>query len=120
MAQIPVSMQVTIYPRNKSVPPYPATIVGYAWLTGVGVGGGPMPGGPGSPAHPDQGLPGSQPGVEHPIVLPPVDKPPPVNESGMEITLTVKEAPATGGWGLNLDEGWYYAPGPSEAGPKRR
>jgi len=107
MAQVPVSMQVTIYPRDKSVKPYPATIVGYAWITGLGVGGGPMPGGP-SDAHP-----------EHPIVLPPIEQPPPVQEGGGGITITVKQAPAAGGWGLNLDEGWYYAPGPGSPGPKR-
>jgi hypothetical protein len=123
MAQVPVSMQVTIYPRDKSVKPYPATIVGYAWITGLEVGGGPMPGGGGDPAHPDQGLPGhgSTPGTPtHPIVLPPVEQPPPVEESGVGITITVKAAPPSGGWGLNLDEGWYYSPGTGQAGPKRR
>jgi len=120
MSQVPVSMQVVVYPRDKSVKPYPATIVGYAWITGLAPGGGPMPGGPGAPPRPDHTLPGDLPHPEHPIVLPPIDKPPPVNESGVEITLTVKEAPANGGWGMNLDEGWYYAPGPTEAGPKRR
>jgi hypothetical protein len=120
MAQVPVSMQVTIYPRDKSVKPYPATIVGYAWLTGVGVGGGPMPGGGGDPPHIDHTLPGDQPGISHPIVLPPVDVPPPVNEAGGSITITIKEAPPSGGWGLNLDEGWYYSPGTGQAGPKRR
>jgi hypothetical protein len=121
MAQVPISMQVVVYPRDKSVKPYPATIVGYAWTTGLAPGGGPMPGGPGAPPRPDHTLPGDLPHPEHPIVLPPIDKPPPVSEGpGMEITLTVKQAPAEGGWGLNLDEGWYYNPGPGEAGPKSR
>jgi hypothetical protein len=97
-------MQVMIYPRDKSVKPYPATIVGAAWITGLSVGGGPMPGGD---AHP-----------EHPIVLPPVDQPPPV-DPGPNITITVKEAPANGGWGANSDEGWYWTPGPGQAGPKK-
>lgn len=64
-----------------------ATMVGMASLTGLGVGGGPMPPvgiwpSPGHPAHPiapggpPPGLwPGGHP--EHPIVLPP-DKPPEV------------------------------------------
>jgi len=38
----------------------------------------------------------------------------------MEITLTVKKAPDSGGWGINTDEGWYYAPGATQPGPKRR
>jgi hypothetical protein len=106
MAQVPVSMQVVVYPRDKSVKPYPATICGYAWITGLSVGGGPSPGGD---AHP-----------EHPIVLPPVDQPPPVDTGGGgSITITVKEAPASGGWGVNTDEGWYWTPGPGQAGPKK-
>jgi len=109
MSQVPVSMQVIIYPRDKSIDPYPATIVGYAWITGLQVGGGPMPGGRPGDAHP-----------EHPIVLPPIEEPPPVEETGVGITITVKKAPESGGWGCNLDEGWYYAPGAGQAGPKRR
>jgi hypothetical protein len=35
MAQVPVSMQVVVYPRDKSVKPYPATICGFAWITGL-------------------------------------------------------------------------------------
>jgi len=104
MAQVPVSMQVVIYPRDKSVKPYPATLVGYAWLTGL---------------HPDVSPPGAQPHPEHPIVLPPVEQPPPVQEGGGGITITVKQAPASGGGGLNLDEGWYWTPAPGQAGPKR-
>jgi hypothetical protein len=69
----------------------PVTFVGYMHYTDVGVGGGPMPGGP-FPSHPiapggpvpplgtwggrppnyvDIGLPGPQPHPEHPIVIPP-------------------------------------------------
>jgi hypothetical protein len=121
MAQVPVSMQVTIYPRDKSVKPYPATIVGYAWITGLAPGGGPMPGGPGD-AHPDHTLPGDLPHPAHPIVLPPIDLPPPV-DPGIDqpggFTITVKPAPQGGGWGINTEEGWYYKPGPHSAGPKR-
>ena len=125
MAQVPVSMQVVIYPRDKSVKPYPATVVGYAWLSNVGVGGAPMPGGPDAPPagagpHPEHPIyPGASP--EHPIVLPPVDQPPPVDTGGggASITITVKQAPASGGWGVNTDEGWYWTPGPGQAGPKK-
>jgi hypothetical protein len=105
MAQVPVSMQVVVYPRDKSVKPYPATLVGYAWITGLAPGGGPMPGG--------------EPHPEHPIVLPPVDQPPPIPE-GPQIAVIVKDAPESGGWGFAKDEGWYYSPGASGAGPKRR
>ena len=107
MAQVPVSMQVVVYPRNKTVAPYPATLVGYAWITGLEVGGGPMPGGPppGEPAHP--------------IELPPVTEPPPVQDDG-KIAVIIKPAPEGGGWGFAAQQGWYYAPGAGGAGPKRR
>lgn len=97
MAMVPVSMQVVIYPRNKTVAPYPATIVGYAWLTGLSVGGGP---------------------VEPPEQLPPIDPGPPV-DNNLNIAVIVKEAPKSGGWGFAADEGWFYAPGPTQPGPKR-
>ena len=83
------------------------TITGIAALSGLGVGGGPMPGGgggspshpiywppypdqglpgnqpypdqglPGSQPHPDQGLPGEQPRPSFPIYLPPGSTVPP-------------------------------------------
>ena len=75
MAAVPVSMQVIIYPKNKTVAPYPATIVGYAWITGLGVDVSPpdqqppsLP--PGKPTFPIWGPPG--------IELPPVPGYPPV------------------------------------------
>lgn len=110
MSQVPVSMQVIVYPKNKTVEPFPATIVGYAWITGLEVGGGPMPGGPGA-----QPPSGAQP--EHPIVLPPVEEPPPTDPFPT-VSLDVKQPPAEGGWGFKADTGWYYDPG-TTAGPKR-
>jgi len=97
MAQVPVSMQVMIYPRNKTVKPYPATVVGYAWITGLEVGGGPV-------VPPD---------------LPPETEPPPVEED-RHIAIIVKPAPESGGWGFAKDQGWYYKPGEGQAGPKGR
>jgi len=109
MAQVPVSMQVIVYPRNKTVKPYPATIVGYAWITGLEPGGGPMPGG--GDEHP-----------AHPIELPPIEEPPPIPDVPPDqtphVTLIVKPAPAEGGWGCSNDDGWFYVPPPDTARPK--
>jgi len=95
MAQVPVSMQVMIYPRNKTVKPYPATVVGYAWITGLEVGGGPV----------------------EPPELPPTE-PPPVEDDG-KIAVIIKPAPEGGGWGFSANKGWYYQPGAGQAQPKR-
>lgn len=123
MAVVPVTIACTIYPKNKTVPPYPATIVGYAWVTGLEVGGGPViPPGPGlpHPSHPIV-LPGDPEWgqdlrPEHPIVLPPTDPSPP------DIPITPSEPkppPAGGGWGWSPTYGWGYFPGPGQAGPKK-
>jgi hypothetical protein len=56
--------------HEESMAGVPVTIVGEAFITGLGVGGGPMPGGPGvmPPIH----YPPEQPPVPaHPIVIPP-------------------------------------------------
>jgi len=108
MAAVPVSMNVVIYPMDKRAgsQPYKATIVGSAWLTGLAVGGGPTPGGPGD-AHP-----------EHPIVLPPVETPPDPDKFP-NISAILKSAPPGGGWQFTADNGWQYDPGTSGAGPKR-
>ena len=42
MAAVPVTIQCMVYPRDKSGPPYPATLVGFASITGLQVGGGPI------------------------------------------------------------------------------
>jgi hypothetical protein len=120
MAQVPVSMQVMIYPKNKTVPPYPATIVGYAWITGLEVGGGPIIppdetppvqpplviwGGPIDP-YPDIGFPVPQPPIDPPPVDPPAAPTPPHE-----------------GWNWSASQsGWYYlhVPGPGEAQPKKK
>jgi hypothetical protein len=118
MAQVPVSMQVVIYPKDKSVKPYPATIVGYAWITGLAPDQGPII--PPEVAPPDTpGLwpPGS--GIdmpEHPIVLPPVDPSPPDIPDPPDM---VKPPPPQGGWAWGPNVGWIYVPGPGTPGPKK-
>lgn len=125
MAHVPVTINGIAYPKNKKDPPYPVTIIGYAWITGLGVGGGPLPGGPGAPGAPPRpthpivlppegGFPDAHP--EHPIVIPP--DPPPV-----EIPTPPtdpKPPPPDGGWGWSPEYGWGYFPPEGEATPKRR
>ena len=107
MAEVPVTIVGVVAPMGKASgdQPYPAVITGKASITGLGIGGGPMPGGPsvGHPIAPGGPPPGiwPPPGVvsppiyyppgiwpppggpvypAHPIVLPPVDIPPPEGE----------------------------------------
>ncbi len=66
MASVPVTLVGVAYTDKTGNPPTPITIVAEQYYTGVGVGGGPMPGGPpprpwGPINYPDQGLPGNQP-----------------------------------------------------------
>ena len=121
MAAVPVTIQCMVYPRDKSGRPYPATLVGFASITGLTVGGGPVVpeappdikpepplviwGGPIDP-YPDIGGPGPQP--PWPIDPPPDEIPPPT--------------PPHEGWNWSaVNSGWYYlyVPGPGAAGPKR-
>jgi hypothetical protein len=89
MAAVPVTIVGTITGKSTKEGDVSATeqcvIQGIASLTGLEVGGGPMPGGPGGPPlgfwggrppeYVDIGGPAPQPHPEHPIVLPP-DLPP--------------------------------------------
>ena len=134
MAAVPVTI-VGIETRDDGSSSN-VTIVGLASLTGLAVGGGPMPGGPPPqiwgptdprPTPPIAGIPGlpgyeppltiwgpTDPRPTHPIVIPPpppdVDQPPPAG---------VKPPPPDGGWGYSPDYGWGYFPGPTQASPKR-
>ena len=117
MAEIPVIIVGTVFPRDKSVDPYPATITGWAHIAGLEVGGGPiLPpdevppvepplviwGGGGIGDYIDAGLP------EPPT---PPEKPPSPPEKPHE------------GWNWSqAKSGWYYlyVPGEGQAGPKRR
>jgi hypothetical protein len=130
MAAVPVSMQVIIYPKNKTVAPYPATIVGYAWITGLGVDVSPpdqqppsLP--PGKPTFPIWGppgielppVPGYPPVASHPLPEPPPDLPTnPPDDNGW-----IKPPPPGGGWGFHSEHGWVYVykPGEGQAGPKK-
>jgi len=115
MAAVPITFRGVFYPDGRTGKPEDqpkrGTFVGYAWQTGLGVGGGPMPGGPGD-AHP-----------EHPIELPPpvdppVDPPPEQHPVEEMITLVAKPPPAQGGWGWFPEYGWMYFPA-GGAQPKR-
>ena len=125
MADVPVTIRGMMYPRDKSVKPYPFTMLGSASITGLQVGGGPVEpppdihpepplviwGGPIDP-YPDIGGPGPQPHPEHPIVLPPPPDKPPATVS-----------PPHEGWNWSAAKsGWYYLyiPGTGTAEPKRR
>ena len=123
MGAVPVTINGVMYPKGKSADdePVPCTIVGYAWVSGLGVGGGPVIPPPASGAHPEHPivLPPTDP-VEptHPIVLPDppeVSPPDPPTDPGM-----VKPPPAEGGWGWSPQYGWGYFPGTGGAGPKKK
>jgi hypothetical protein len=89
MAAIPITIVGTLTSGAKDGGSEQVTLVGIASLTGLEVGGGPMPGGPPlgfwggrPPEYVDIGGPPPQPGIwpspgvpTHPIVLPP-DLPP--------------------------------------------
>jgi len=73
MASVPVTLVGVAYTDKTGNPPTPITIVAEQYYTGVGVGGGPMPGGPPlgiwhdpggyRPPYVDIGFPGNQPGI---------------------------------------------------------
>jgi len=93
MAEVPVTINGVLYPKGRSGTdaPVPCTIIGSAWITGLGVGGGPIVppdqppvgGPPGTPIFPIWGPPGIElpPGSGYPPVaghpLPPIEAPPP-------------------------------------------
>jgi hypothetical protein len=130
MSHVPVTLNGVIYPKNKKDAPFPATFVGYAWISGLEVGGGPiippevappdLPGvwPPTDPPHPDHTLPGDLPHPEHPIVLPPID--PPVPPEVPNPPEAVKPPPDGGGWAWGPNVGWIFVPGSATPGPKRR
>lgn len=119
MAAVPVTIQALVYPKNKSVPPYPATIVGLASITGLEVGGGPvMP--PDIKPDPPLVIWG---GGNEPMPTPPIagflpdgtfpelpDKPP----------AQVEKPHAGWNWSVAKSQ-WYflYVPGSGEAQPKK-
>jgi hypothetical protein len=119
MGAVPVTISGVIYPKGKSADDQPeaVTIIGYAWATGLGVGGGPIIPPGVHPEHPIV-LPPTPPAEPtHPIVLPePPTTVPPDVPSDPSI---VKPPPPGGGWGWSPEYGWGYFPGSGGAGPKK-
>ena len=116
MASVPVTIHAQIYPKDKSVKPYPATIVGFASITGLEVGGGPI-------LPPDEVPPVDPPltiwgGANEPFPgygLPDPPKPP-------DTPSAQPEKPHEGWNWSHAKSGWYYLYVPEEgtAEPKRR
>ena len=125
MASIPITIQnAVIVPNSDGT----VTISGMAYLTGLSVGGGPMPGGPPlgfwggkPPPFVDIGGPPPQPGIwpnppegsvlpEHPIVLPPDLPPtlPPPDER--PIDWKVVWTPQTGWAVIGVPQGPHVTP----------
>ena len=102
MAAVPIIINGVFMPKGKAAgdKPEPGVFIGYASITGLEVGGGPI-------------IPDPPPEVP---VDPPPDNPPP------SVAVIIKPAPVTGGWGLAGQGGqlqWYFVPAASGAGPKR-
>jgi len=144
MAAVPVTIVGTFTSADGTA--VGGTLEGSMHLTGLGVGGGPMPGGPpGVPAHPIYNPPGiwgpTDPRPMPPIYLPPGSGPgeppgiwgpsdprptppiviprPPPEAPNPPPGGGAKPPPPEGGWGYHPEYGWGYFPGEGEAGPKR-
>lgn len=127
MAGVPITFRGMMYPKDKTVKPYPFTALGVAEITGLSVGGGPiLP--PDVPIEPPIEPPltiwpnppeGVAPHPEHPIVLPDPIKPPEHPPASPE-----KPHP---GWNWkpstpnSPQAGWYflYVPGAGAPQPKK-
>ena len=123
MAGVPITFRGTMYPKNKTDPPYAFTAVGIANITGLSVGGGPI-------LPPDEVPP-----IEPPLVIwgGPID---PYPDHGLPEPPQPPDKPPEGappkpheGWNYNNgsnpdypNTGWYfvYIPGPTDAQPHKR
>lgn len=120
MSAVPVTIHCMIYPRNKTVEPYPATLVGFAEITGLEVGGGPiLPPDVIPPVEPPLVIWPPEGPLEGAEVLPvwPLDPPvPPVEPP------TAVEKPHEGWNWSAANSGWYYLyiPREGEASPKKK
>lgn len=126
MAGVPVVFNCLVYPRNKTVAPFPATIVGIASIEGIG----PehpivIPPPPDIPVEPPLVIwpnppEGQAPLPSHPIALPgdpwwPDEPPPDMPPDTVE--------PPHEGWNWSATKGqWYflYVPGKDAAQPKKK
>lgn len=118
MAAVELTITGVLYDKlNRTT--QQVVLIGEASLTGLGVGGGPMPPGPGGPVH----IWG---GGNVPMPSPPIANVPgapgyrPPEPGGPPPDAGIKPPPSTGGWGyVGLPGfGWAYYPGTHEAGPK--
>ena len=115
MAAVPIQIDGVFYPyvKDANSQPVAGSMVGHAYIVGLGVGGGPIiptqPPGSSSPPHPEHPIwgppgfnpPGSgmPPGIGGgPIIPPEMPEVPP----GTPPNSVVKEAPV-GGWGYYTD-----------------
>ena len=114
MAAKPIQIACLVYPKNKTVEPFPATIYGVSWDPTVGVGGGPI-------IDPPPDITPEPPlviwgGGNEPFPTPPIEIPeePPVQPP------TQVEPPHEGWNWSKAKSGWYflYVPGEGEAEPK--
>ena len=128
MAAVEVTISGVLYDKLSRTT-RPCVLIGEASLTGLEIGGGPMPPGGGDsgahPEHPIYNPPGiwgpptmppgfwgggmgpgvkPQPHPEHPIALPPIPTEPPDNPE------EPKPPPEDGGWGWHPEYGWGYFP----------
>lgn len=130
MASVPVTLVGVAYTDKTGNPPTPVTIVAELYMTGLGVGGGPIvpPGQPPGiwgggnvpmptpPIHLGPGGDiGGPPGIGGGPIIPPTEPPTnPPDDNGF-----VKPPPEGGGWAYHEEYGWLYSPGGAAAGPKR-
>lgn len=146
MAAIEVTITGVLYDKLQRTVQN-VVLIGEASLTGVGVGGGPMPPGQGGGGSPPgiwgggnvpmpnppianvPGAPGYRPPGDHiwgggnvPMPSPPIANVPglpPMPDQPPEQPDAIKPPPPDGGWGWSPTYGWGYFPGTGGAGPHK-